>query len=62
MDLLRDMRSRAQVASLLAERISLTRDIVLYALAFFSMPRGYDLSLTLGSQILRLSASRGLLF
>ena len=41
-------RSRAQVTSLLAERIPLTRDIALYALAFFLTRRGYDLSFTLG--------------
>ena len=62
MGLLRDMRSQAQVASSLAERISLTINISLYALAFFSMRRGHDLSFTLGSQILRLAASRALKF
>lgn len=60
--LLRDMRARAQVAPALATRISLTRDIALYTLAFASMRRGYDLSFTLGSQILRLPESRGLIF
>ena len=35
-DLLGDMRSRAQMASSLAERISLTRDIALYPLPFYS--------------------------
>ena len=49
MDLLSGMGSRAQVATSLAKRISLTRDNALYALAFFSMRRGYDLSFTLGS-------------
>jgi len=62
MDLLSDMSSRAQVATSLAERISLTRDIALYSLAFFSMRRGYDLSFTLGSQILKLPGSKGLIF
>ena len=62
MDLLSGMGSRAQVATSLAKRISLTRDNALYALAFFSMRRGYDLSYTLGSQILRLLESRGLIF
>ena len=42
-DLLSDMRSRAQVADSLAEVISVTRDIALYALIFSSMRRGYDL-------------------
>ena len=64
MDLLSDMRSRAQVASSLAERISLTRDIALYALLWpFSRCAGDDdLSFTLGSQIPRLPESRGLIF
>ena len=62
MDLLSDMRSRVQVVSSLAERISLTRDIAQYALAFFSILRAYDLSFTLGSQILRIPESRGVIF
>ena len=61
-DLLRDMRSRAQVAASLAERISLTRNIALFSSAFYSMRRGYDLSFTLRSQILQLPKSRGLIF
>ena len=61
-DLLSDMRSRAQVSASLAERIALTRDIALFFLALYSIRRGYDLSFTLGSQILKLSKSRGLTF
>ena len=61
-DLLSDMRSRAQVAALLADCISLTTDIALFSLAFYSMCRDYDLSFTLGSQILKLPKSRGLIF
>ena len=61
-DLLSDMCSRAQVAASLAERISLTRDIALFALAFYSMRRGYDLPFTLGSHILKLPNSSGLIF
>ena len=61
-DLLSNVRSRAQVAASLAERISLTRDIALFSLAFYSMRRGYDLLFTLGSQILKLPNSRGLIF
>ena len=57
MDLLSDMRSRALVATSLAGHISLTRDIALCALAFFSMRGGYDLSSTLGSQNLRVLES-----
>ena len=56
------MRLRAQVASSLAEPISLTRDIAWYSLAFYSMRRGYNLSFTMGSHILRLPAPKGLIF
>ena len=62
MDLINDMRWRAQVARSLAERISLTRDIALYALAGFSMHRGYGLSFSLGPRILRLPESVGFVF
>ena len=61
-DLLRDMRSRAQTAPSLAERIELTRDVALFSLAFASMRRGHDLSFTMGSQVLRLPAGQGLIF
>ena len=61
-DMLSDMRSRAHVAASLAERIALTRDIALFSLALYSMGRGYDLSFTLGSNILKLPSSRGLIF
>lgn len=57
------MRSRAQSAASLAERISLARDVALNSMAFFSMRRGFDLSLTLASQVLRLlPESRGSIF
>ena len=42
-DLLSDMRSRAQVAASLAEGTSLKRDKTLFSLPFYSMRRGYDL-------------------
>ena len=61
-DLLSDMRSRAQMMASLAKRISLTRDIALLSLALYSMRRGYDIFFTLGSQILKLSKSRDLIF
>ena len=61
-NLLGDMRSRAQVAASLAERISLARDIALFSLAFYSMRRGYDLSFKVGSNIPKLSNSRYLIF
>ena len=61
-DLLQDMRSRAQAASSLAVRIELTRDIASFSLAFASMRRGHDLSFTMASQILRLPAGGKMLF
>ena len=61
-DLLSYMPSRAQVAASLAKRIFLTRDIAQFSLAFCSMRRGYDLSLTLGSQIVKPPNCRGLVF
>ena len=48
MDLLGDLRLREQVASSMAESISLTRGVALYALAFFSMSRAYDLFILWG--------------
>ena len=60
--LLQDLRQRAQSESLTAARIEITRDIALFALAFDSMRRGYDLSFTMGSQVLRLPESAGLIF
>ena len=61
-ELLEDMRSQAQLVESLAQRITITRDIALYSLAFASMRRGHDLSFTKGSQVLRLPQSRGLIF
>ena len=62
MQLLRDMSSRAHAVSSLKERISITRDVALYALAFASMRRGNDLSFALGSQVLSLPEGDGLIF
>lgn len=56
------MRSRTQLEQSLAQRITITRDIALVSLVFASMRRGYDLSFTKGSQVLRLAKSRGLIF
>ena len=61
-DLLSDIRSGAQVVSFLAERVSLTRDVTVYSLALYSMRRGFDLSFTMGSHILKLPVSKGLIF
>lgn len=43
------MRTRSQLAQSVQERISITRDIALFALALYTMRRGCDLSFTLGS-------------
>ena len=60
--LLQSMPVRAQLAESLSQRSATTRDIALNLLAFYSMRRGFDLSVTLGSQVLRLPESAGLMF
>ena len=56
------MRTRAQLAESLSQRIEVTRDSALLSLAFYSMRRGCDLSPTLGSRVLRLPESAPLIF
>ena len=58
--LFQSARVRAQLAELLSQRIATTRNIALFSLAFYSMRRGFDVSFTLGSQVLQLPASAGL--
>ena len=58
--LLESMQLRLLLASD-AEAISIARDIALFALAFHTMRRGFDISNTLGSHILRLPDSAGLI-
>ncbi|CAM9560049.1 unnamed protein product [Pylaiella littoralis] len=60
--LLASMRTRAQLSLSIQERISITRDIALFALAFYTMRRGFDLSSTLASQVLKLPNSEGFIF
>ena len=60
--LLQSMRTRAQLAESLSQRIAITRDIALFPLPSYSMRRGFDLSLTLGSRVLQLRESAGLIF
>ena len=60
--LLQSMRARAQLAEPLSQRIAITRDIAIFSLAFYSMRRGFDLSFTLASGVLRLPESAGLVF
>ena len=45
--LLQGMRTRAQLAESLSQRVAITRDIALFSLAFYSMRRGFDLYLGL---------------
>ena len=59
---LEDMLARAQLEVSVHERISIKRDITLYSLAFYSMKLGFDLSFTLGSQVLWLLTSAGMIF
>lgn len=61
-DLLPHMRVRALASGSAAERITITRDIALFALAHHTTRRRFDLSFTMGSQVLRLPESRGFLF
>lgn len=61
-DLLRHMRLRAQAAESVRDRIVLTRDVALFALSFYSMRRGFDLSFTISAQILRLPQLKGFVF
>ena len=61
--LLEHMRMRAQLSQSVSERISITRDIALFSLAFYTMRRGVDyLSCTLGSQVLQLPDSAGMIY
>ena len=61
LDPLEAVRSPAQVATSLAGRISLTRGIALYPLAFYLVRKGYDLCITLGSNSLGFPKPRGLI-
>ena len=57
--LLDSMRIRAMATESLSESMSIIRDIALFSLAFYTMRRGFDISNTLGSQLLRLPDSGG---
>ena len=60
--LLQDLRQRAQSAGSTAVPKEITQDTAMFPLAFASMRRGYDLSFTMGSQVLPLPESSGLIF
>ena len=54
---------RGHLEALVSERISITRGMsALYTLAFYPMRRGFDLSFTLESQLLRLPELAGQIF
>lgn len=59
--LLESMRVRAAMAGGATEGITTTRDVALSALAFASLRRGFDISNTLGSQVLRLPDFTGII-
>lgn len=61
-ELLRHMPLRTQAAETTQERIVDTRDIAIFALAWYSMLRGFDLTYTIASQILRLPDAKGFIF
>ena len=46
----------------MSARTEIARDIARFYLAFESIRRGYDLSITKGAQVLRLPESAGLIF
>ena len=60
--LLQDLRQRAQSKGSIPARTEIARDIALFSLAFESMRPGYNLSFTMGSQVLRLRESAVLIF
>lgn len=66
--LLQALRQRNQSSGAMATRVEITRDAALSSLAFETMRRDYDLSFTtglsstMGSQVLRLQESAGLIF
>ncbi|CAN0042059.1 unnamed protein product, partial [Pylaiella littoralis] len=60
--LLASMRTRAQLSLSIQGCISITRDIALFALVFYTMRRGFDLSFTLALQVLKLPNSEGFIF
>lgn len=60
--LLDSMRTRAQLSPSERDRVSITRDIALFSLAFYTMRRGFDLSFTMGSQVLELPHSAGMVY
>eukprot|EP00903_Cladosiphon_okamuranus_P006868 g6689.t1 len=56
-----NMRKKCMYSETLREGIAITRNIALFALAFYSMRRGFDISDTLGSQEVRLPDDKGLI-
>lgn len=59
--LLENMHARCTVAATVTEGMEIMRDVALFALAFYSCRRGFDISNTLGSQVVRLPDDKGLI-
>lgn len=57
-NLLDDMRLRAQLSLSVCERISATRDVVLFALAVYTLRRGFDLFFRWGLKCCRCRMAR----
>ena len=57
--LLSHMRNKARLATSAQESMEIARDVALYSLLFHTMRRGFDISFTLGSQLLRLPDGAG---
>lgn len=53
------MRMTARSGHTPGERISITRDIALFCVAFHTCGRGFDLARTLGAQVVRLPEGAG---
>ncbi len=56
--LLKTMRSRCTVAATVTEGIAIMRDVAPFAVAFYTMRRGFDISNTLESQVMSCRAPR----
>ena len=56
------MRRTARSRKTMGEHISITRDIALFCVAFHTYGRGFDVSFTLGPQVVKLLEGAGLVF
>ena len=60
--LVRDMRGRVPTLPTAAGRFAMVRDEAIYSDAFHTMKRGFELSVSLGSQVVQISRGEGLIF